>query len=165
MNIFFLDEDIKTCAEYHVDKHVVKMRVELAQLACTAHYIGGTNPEHIPWRPTHRNHPSAIWTRETIQNYSYVVLLGLALCDEFEHRFGKKHQVTREVLDWLSNNLPNLPDKKFTPPLLAMDDKFKIKAVNCVPDVVDNYRNYYIEGKTHLIKYTNRKIPNWLQNV
>jgi len=44
MNIFILDEDIDKCAEYHVDKHVVKMILESAQLLCTAHcfvkYIG-----------------------------------------------------------------------------------------------------------------------------
>ena len=39
MNIFILDEDIDKCAEYHVDKHVVKMILESAQLLCTAHWI------------------------------------------------------------------------------------------------------------------------------
>jgi len=28
MNIFYLDKDTKKCAEYHVDKHVVKMITE-----------------------------------------------------------------------------------------------------------------------------------------
>jgi hypothetical protein len=28
MNIFFLDYDVKKCAQYHVDKHVVKMILE-----------------------------------------------------------------------------------------------------------------------------------------
>ena len=37
MNIFYLDKDTKTCAEMHVDKHVVKMIVEYAQLLSTAH--------------------------------------------------------------------------------------------------------------------------------
>lgn len=37
MNIFFLDVDVKESAKYHVDRHVVKLRLELAQLGCTAH--------------------------------------------------------------------------------------------------------------------------------
>jgi hypothetical protein len=32
MNIFYLDEDPKICAQYHCDKHVVKMIIEYAQL-------------------------------------------------------------------------------------------------------------------------------------
>ena len=37
MNIFYLHEDVKQCAKMHVDKHVVKMIVEYAQLLSTAH--------------------------------------------------------------------------------------------------------------------------------
>ena len=36
MNIFYLHNDTKVCAELHVDKHVVKMIVEYAQLLSTA---------------------------------------------------------------------------------------------------------------------------------
>ena len=39
MNIFYLDEDPVTCARMHVDKHVVKMIVEYAQLLSTAHRV------------------------------------------------------------------------------------------------------------------------------
>ena len=37
MNIFYLHNDPKTCAEQHLDKHVVKMLIEYAQLMSTAH--------------------------------------------------------------------------------------------------------------------------------
>lgn len=39
MNIFFLDSDVKKSAKYHVDSHVVKQRIELAQLLCTSHRL------------------------------------------------------------------------------------------------------------------------------
>ena len=35
MNIFYLDPDPKVCAEMHLDKHVVKMIIEYAQLIHT----------------------------------------------------------------------------------------------------------------------------------
>ena len=35
MNLFYLDEDLDKCAEYHVDKHVNKMILEAAQILCT----------------------------------------------------------------------------------------------------------------------------------
>ena len=39
MNIFILDENHDKCAEYHVDKHIVKMPLEAAQMLCTNHWI------------------------------------------------------------------------------------------------------------------------------
>ena len=37
MNIFYLHESPKICAEMHLDKHCVKMLVEYAQIMSTAH--------------------------------------------------------------------------------------------------------------------------------
>jgi hypothetical protein len=37
VNIFYLHEDTKECAKQHLDKHVVKMILEYAQLLSTAH--------------------------------------------------------------------------------------------------------------------------------
>jgi hypothetical protein len=98
MNIFFLDRNVEKSATYHVDKHVVKMRLELAQLASTAHWITGSS---APYKKTHVNHPSSKWCRESLSNYDYVVNLGLALCDELKYRYNTKNQKCRTVLEWL----------------------------------------------------------------
>ena len=39
MNLFYLDEDLDKCAEAHVDKHIVKMPLEVAQILCTSIWI------------------------------------------------------------------------------------------------------------------------------
>ena len=39
MNIFHLHKDPVICAEMHIDKHVVKMPIEYAQLMSTAHRV------------------------------------------------------------------------------------------------------------------------------
>ena len=39
MNLFYLDEDLDKCAEYHVDKHVNKMILEAAQILCTVIWV------------------------------------------------------------------------------------------------------------------------------
>ena len=39
MNIFVLDEDPIKAAEYHCNKHVVKMILESAQMLCTVHWM------------------------------------------------------------------------------------------------------------------------------
>jgi hypothetical protein len=163
MNIFFLDTDIDKNVLYHVDKHVVKMRVELAQLACTTHHVLGTNPDIIPYKKTHVNHPCAIWTRESLKNYLYVVNLGLKLCDELEFRFKTQNQKTRDTLNWCYNNIPRFNHIDYTVPRLAMDNKFKIVETNNIYDTVVNYRNYYKQGKTHLFKWTNREVPKWIK--
>ena len=172
MNIFFLDTDIKTSAQYHVDKHVVKMRLELAQLACGAHHVTGTNPSIIPYKLTHKNHPSAIWTRESLSNYNYVIELGLALCDELKFRNGTEFQKLYEVFEWLKNNKPNIEDKGFTRPRLAINfeqigvNELVQKHLNDETDLewaVNNYRQYYNVGKQHLYAWKNRTKPYWIR--
>jgi hypothetical protein len=162
MNIFFLDADINKSAEYHVDKHVVKMRVEYAQLLSTAHWLTGGQG---PYKPTHVNHPSAIWVRESLSNYNYVVNLGLALCDELEHRYKTKNQKCRVVLNTLKNDLPNIPDIGLTKPRLAMPDYCKIHdSENYLDFAISNYRNYYNVEKQHIFSWTRRNKPNFIQN-
>ena len=69
MNIFILDKDPKTAAEYHCDKHVIKMILETAQMLCTAHWETGSQ---APYRATHKNHPCTKWTRLNTSNYKWL---------------------------------------------------------------------------------------------
>ena len=39
MNLFYLHDNPKDCANMHVDKHCVKMILEYAQLLSTAHRV------------------------------------------------------------------------------------------------------------------------------
>ena len=81
MNIFYLDEDTEICAQYHCDKHVVKMILEYAQILCTVlHELG----QEAPYRPTHRNHPCTVWARESLDNWIWLRALCQALNQECE---------------------------------------------------------------------------------
>ena len=154
MNIFFLDFDTKKCAQYHCDKHVVKMILETAQLLCGAHWVIGNE---APYKLSHKNHPCAIWTRTSLSNYLYLCDLGLELCKEYTYRYGKRHK-SQDVIEWCLINKPNLHDVDFTSPPLAMGDEFKIGN-----DVIESYRNYYREGKKLIVSWKNRVIPSWFQ--
>lgn len=153
MNIFILDEDIEKNCEYHCDKHVVKMIVEYAQLGCSVHHLKGTLAP--PYRKTHINHPSAVWARQSMDNYNYLVALGKQLCKEYTFRYGKTHK-TEDVFDWLENNKPNLQELGMTDFALAMPDEYKTKCP------VESYRAYYIGDKIKIAKWKNRPTPEWL---
>ena len=180
MNIFYLDHDVKTCAEMHNDKHVVKMILEYAQLLSTAHrvldgtiidrlsasgrkqkaYVLADNRESALYSATHINHPSAIWVRKTHQNYIWLTELLEELCYEYTYRYEKTHKVERDgLLKVLRTNLPpNIPIGPFTAPTPAMPDDVKVPG-----NSLASYRNYYNKNKTHLADWKKRPVPQWFQ--
>jgi hypothetical protein len=150
MNIFYLDNDVERCAEYHCDKHIVKMTLETAQLLCSAHWVNGSE---APYKLAHKNHPCSIWVRSSLSNYIYLCNLGLALCYEYQYRYKKTHK-SQAVIEWCLNNPPELSDFGFTSPALAMPEQYKSN------DPVKSYRDYYINEKT-FAKWKSRDIPFW----
>ncbi len=182
MNIFYLDHDVTKCAEMHNDKHCVKMILEYAQLLSTAHRIldgtvdigrGATgrkktiyrlpdDRDSILYSATHANHPSAVWVRQSPENYIWLSNMLLALCEEYTHRYGKIHKVERDGLCYvLFKNIPkNIGNKGWSEPTPAMPDDVKVPG-----DSIASYRNYYIKNKTHLANWKNRKVPDWYANL
>jgi hypothetical protein len=154
MNIFVLDWDVKKCAEYHNDKHVVKMILETAQLLCGVHHIVNKDNTDIPYKLSHKNHPCSIWARESLTNYLWLCELGLELCKEYTYRYGKRHK-SLDVIEWCVVNKPNILDKDLTEPAKAMPEKYKVKSV------VESYRNYYLGDKAYFSKWKNRETPEW----
>jgi hypothetical protein len=179
MNIFYLHSNPRTCAEMHVDKHCVKMILEYAQLLSTAHRVLDGIPatghsrsghQHTSWmlsdqrhdilyQSTHVNHPSAIWVRQSKQNYMWLAKLLAMLCREYTHRYGKIHKVERTgLMQLLKDQLPNnLPIAPFTEPPPAMPDHYKIAG-----DAIQSYKNYYLGDKRRLFTWKNRQAPSWV---
>jgi hypothetical protein len=154
MNIFLLDTDTRKCAQYHCDKHVVKMILETAQLLCGVHHVTNQVTDQVPYKLSHKNHPCAIWSRESLSNYLYLCDLGLELCREYTYRYGKRHK-SQDVIEWCIVNKPNIIDKGFTEPARAMPDEYKVDSI------VESYRNYYIGEKSKIAVWKNREIPEW----
>jgi len=154
MNIFVLDWDVKKCAMYHNDKHVVKMILETAQLLCGVHHMTESPSENVPYKLSHKNHPCSIWARESMDNYLWLCELGMELCAEYTFRYGKRHK-SQQVIEWCIYNRPNIPEEGFTVPAKAMPDQYKVE------DVVQSYRNYYLGEKKSFCNWKNRNIPSW----
>jgi hypothetical protein len=155
MNIFFLDTDTRKIAEYHCDKHVVKMILETAQLLCGVHHVSESR-YIIPYKLSHKNHPCSIWARNSLSNYLYLCELGLDLCKEYTYRYGKRHK-SQDVIEWCLVHKPNITDIGFTEPAKAMPDEYK------VDDAVESYRNYYMGAKSGFAVWKNREKPFWFK--
>ena len=153
MNIFFLDWDVEKNAQYHCDKHVVKMILETAQLLCGVHHM--TNAVYVPYKLSHKNHPCSIWARESLTNYLYLGELGLELSREYTHRYGKKHK-SQEIIEWCLMNKPQIQDNGFTTPPKAMPDEYKTE------DVIESYRKYYLGAKKTFLTWKERQVPEWV---
>ncbi len=157
MNVFYLDKDPTHAAAMMVDRHVVKMILESAQMLSTAHRLLDDNPPEELYKATHKNHPSSVWVRQSDQHYRWLMYHLVGLAEEYTYRYGKTHATTR--LFPLLKQLPkNIPQNGFTQPPSCMDPKYVISA-----DAVENYRNYYKLGKTHLHSWTKRPPPTWIQ--
>lgn len=158
MNIFYLDHDPTACAQYHGDKHVVKMILETAQLLCSAHHLHHSPADNL-YRLTHQNHPSARWVRAAKSHYDWTYRLFVALCQEYTHRYGKVHLTEQKLKETLAF-CPITHDDTFSPPPLVMPDEFH-RDTNTPDDVVHAYRQYYKTAKADLMVYTNRTPPFW----
>ena len=179
MNIFYLSENPKIAAIEHVDKHVVKMILETAQLLCTAHRVldgvektistktkNGKNKNVIVYsldaqkdalfyKTTHKNHPCAIWARQNINNYMWLYQLFVELCNEYTFRYGKTHRTDFLLRKVLATPPTNISNDGFTPPPQAMPEQYKHT------NPVTAYRQYYIGAKKEFAKWSLRPTPEW----
>ena len=168
MNIFFLHKNQIKCARWHCDKHVVKMILETTQLLYTAHWVLGTTdfstapfqknkPQRGYQSIKNKNHPSAIWTRESLDHYMWLCMFGAYLCQEYQHRFGAtKEHSCQEHLYWLTAHAPAaLKENGWRQPPQAMPDEFKRG------DSIAAYRAYYLGAKAHMLTYSKRHRPHW----
>ena len=177
MNIFYVDEDPMDAAQALVDKHVVKMILESAQLLSTAHrvldgqeiegksatgrkarrWILPDARDDVMYAATHINHPSAVWCRTSVRNYDWLVDHFYALMREYNHRYNKSHKCYGELSYMLQSPPHNLKAWEWTEMPSCMAEEYIISK-----DPLTNYRNYYRIGKSNLHKWTNRQPPEWI---
>jgi hypothetical protein len=159
MNIFYLSHDTTECAQMHVDKHVVKMILEYAQLLSTAHRVLDDVPEDsMFYKMTHVNHPSAVWVRQSDSNYYWLYNLLDELCDEYTYRYDKVHKVELSGLSHELSYAPiNIKDDVFTTPTQAMPEEYIVNG-----DCIQSYHNYYNGAKRNLFSWKNRAVPTFI---
>ena len=165
MNIFHLSNCPVESAQCLHDRHVVKMTLETAQLLSQAVRLA---PE---WRPyvkrdnlygiTHQHHPSARWCRLTVPNLYWLAKHGMALADEYSHRFWRTHK-SSEIIKYVLDIIPKLPERD-SDDLTRFAQAMPLEYRN--DDPVLGYRNYYVATKIHPDSaWTARRadLPDWL---
>lgn len=162
MNIFMLSRCPIASAKAMTDRHISKMVVETAQLLSTAHHIlDGDDAIGGIYKSTHKNHPSAVWARETTGNYDWLYSHFVALCREYTHRYGKTHLTQTKMERILYYHPKNLKGGSQTPIPQCMPDIYK------QADAVQAYRAYY-QGpeKAHIMKWAKaRPAPGWFDTA
>lgn len=107
----------------------------------------------------HAEHPNCVWARASTGNYLWVHAWGTECAREYQFRTGKRHPAT-----------PTLWTLEALPPHL-MDGSDQTEPMPVVPhpvvvdgcyDAVQSYREYYVNHKQPMLKYTRRDPPPWL---
>jgi len=179
MNRFILDADPTVSAQYHNDKHVVKMILEEAQMLSTAHrvldgiattvvsltgrkstqYVLESKMDEVFYKATHINHPCNAWVRETSENYQWGYSLLVSLFAEYTHRYGKIHAT--ENIAWALKHQPrNILSGPMTSFPQAMPDECKH-----ISDPVAAYQKYYVLHKHSIGHWTKRETPSFFLNA
>ena len=161
MNIFTTSNNPDQAARWLPNPLCIKMGLEAVQMLCTAFHEQGID---APYRPSHRKHPSSIWTRASYDNFQWLIAHAHAIFDEYTARYGKIHK-SQAVLDWCEDNAHKLSFDSWdlTPFAIAIS---KDSICRTLPefdekDPVMSYRYYIIHDKKHLHQWKLNK-PDWL---
>ena len=161
MNIFYLDKDHVKSASYYVDRHVIKIPLEITQMLSFALNSVGVIPPNtkqgIPFKriSKHTNHPMSKWIRNTRENYIWTIAHLKALCNEYTYRYNK-HLFVESLIPYFEKYINLFRQYILEPFPICTKNDCKTK------NPIKSYRNYYINYKSHLFKWKNRRKPKWI---
>lgn len=166
MNIFVLSKDPKVCAEYHCDKHVVKMITELAQMLSNTHHAMNSSVYNL-YKPMQITNRTCKWVRNSEDNYIWTFMLWLHVLIEYRKRYSKKSK-PEQLLPYLIkypngkyNDITHLP-KLYNYNKVDFDNmpqNMPYEYRN--PDPIIAYRDYYNNVKYKFAKWKLGNIPYW----
>ena len=163
MNVFYTNKCPIEAAYDHNKVHQVKMIVEYAQLLSTAH--SEIDGNIVGYKPTHRNHPSAVWLRQSVHHYHWVLTCAMTLCKLYTESTGKVH-ASQSVLEQLSTPPKGIGMGVFKEPPVAAPDAFKAIAIFQSATVayqkylVSKFEEWKQREKPMRVEWSHR-VPTW----
>ena len=175
MNLFILDLNPKTAAEYYQDLHINKIIIEGTQLLAAAYPLERLSQpdcprtqKGTPRKHGHYNHPMTKWVRTNMTNFTWTLNHLENLYLERLFRF-EKHHFSKDFIEWVQSNLPDLPNGQ----LSEHPQCFAVSYPECIVpgNPVLGYQNYYNKAKMEFkfgskivkAKWTRRKIPYFIK--
>ena len=168
MNIFVLDKHPVEAARMHCDKHIPKMCVEAAQMMASALRRHGATDEQMPltksgtpYKGGYKHHPCTVWAGDSWANLNWLASHAIALCEEFEDRFGKEHACWRPIIKMnilIMDMRKVIPNNRLTPFAQAMPDEYRDE------DAVKAYQAYY-HSKQFAKWEKGKPAPDWWRGV
>lgn len=161
MNIFHTDPCPRKSAQALCSKRVIKMILESAQMLSTALHEHGC--DWTPYKPTHRNHPSNIWARQTRANYQWLLEHFQGLCEEYTHRYGKVHK-SEQFLGVFEELSEHIPEGELTPFANCSANKDLGISFKHLTDTCEAYRLYLNarwDNDKRKPEWGNRGKPDW----
>lgn len=165
MNIFVTSSNAIKSALALDDVRVNKMIIETAQLLSTAIRCSPGGDKILNgelYAITHRNHPCAVWARESRDNFNWLYEHGTALAAMFRLKTYKIHACQR-IIENAIHHIHVIPNSYSTP------------FVNCTPfkdpkdtrTIYEKYRAYLIDKWNNDIrppKWSGDNKPDWYQD-
>jgi len=156
MNIFVLDRNIRKCAQYHCDQHVVKMTLESVQILCTVLNERGVS---TPYKSTHSQHPCVLWAAASSDNFLWLRELAMELNREYRYRYAKTcdHGALAALPDI---SLGNWSPSGLTEFVQVMPEQYRYKN-----NPVRAYRAFYRGQKALFARWKKRRPPLWMMSA
>lgn len=176
MNIFYLSNDPIGAAKQMPDRHVVKMSFESCQMLANAYYVQHSIyslknltahqleliknsfvgfPRDVPYKISHIHHPCSVWVYGSLDNWKWLLEHAKELCRQYILRYAKILSC-EVIVNWFSENLPDIASVGLTNPAQAMPEIYKN------PDPILAYQYYYLNEKNWSFwKLGNLTIPEF----
>ena len=174
MNIFATNEDPIVAAQELCDQHCrSKMQIESAILLqhCFDNQTLLSAPPTKKGAPRkagkgYFNHPSAVWARESKENFNWLVEHALAMFDERDYRWpSSAPHFTKSFITWCKHNVDktvHCKGTKLTTFSVAINETMncrKVKGFDKMP-VIEKYQ-HYIKMDKPFATWTTRQKPSW----
>lgn len=106
----------------------------------------------------HYNHPMSKWVRTSESNFIWTLNHLVALLDEYESRYKKRHKYAF-VPAWIEQNRITFMSFEKTDWPRCFGDYKNIIAIT--PSAIEDYREYYRLGKRSFARWNYSQRPDW----